>query len=433
MLMAGNGTTVPGGPPNACLRLQQSTGGSTLAVHSKRTSMPKKPRRDFPLFPHQRGYWAKKVRGKLHYFGKVADDSSGQAALRLWLEQRDDLLAGRTPRSTSDDGVTLATLCNHFLTAKEQQRDNGDITGRSFDEYFATCTRVVKALGRSKLVANLTTEDFLALRDRIVKQFGFYKQRKEITFTKSIFKYAFDAGLIDTQVRFGPVFKGPSKRVLRAHRQKGGSRMFEAPQIRALLDAADQPLKAMILLGVNCGFGNTDCGTLPQSAINFKTGWIDFPRTKTAIERRCPLWPETLDALREAILLRPAATLREHDDLVFITKYGGPWAKDTSDNPVTKEFRKLIDSVDAEAAEAAYEQGNKPPAKIHRYGLGFYALRHTFETIAGESRDQVAVNHIMGHVDPSMAGIYRERISNERLQEVVDVVHRWLFLPRQPK
>ena len=64
------------------------------------------------------------------------------------------------------------------------------------------------------------------------------------------------------------------------------------------------------------------------------------------MSRRCPLWPETLDALREAILLRPAATLPEHDDLVFITKYGGPWAKETSDSPVTKEFRKLLDYVD---------------------------------------------------------------------------------------
>ncbi len=58
---------------------------------------------------------------------------------------------------------------------------------------------------------------------------------------------------------------------------------------------------------------------------------------------------------------------------------------------------------------------------------GRYALRHTFETICGESRNQVAVNHIMGHVDESMAAAYRERINDERLQAVVDHVHQWLF------
>jgi hypothetical protein len=45
-----------------------------------------KPRADFPLFVHQRGYWAKKVRQQLHYFGKVANDPTGKAALEKWLD-----------------------------------------------------------------------------------------------------------------------------------------------------------------------------------------------------------------------------------------------------------------------------------------------------------------------------------------------------------
>jgi integrase len=63
--------------------------------------------------------------------------------------------------------------------------------------------------------------------------------------------------------------------------------------------------------------------------------------------------------------------------------------------------------------------------KLHRNGLGFYALRHTFETIAGESKDQVAVDFLMGHADQSIAAVYGERISNERLLAVVGVVREW--------
>ena len=59
--------------------------------------------------------------------------------------------------------------------------------------------------------------------------------------------------------------------------------------------------------------------------------------------------------------------------------------------------------------------------------MNFYALRHTFETIAGESLDQVGVNAIMGHSDGTMAGMYRERVTDERLLRVTDHVHAWLF------
>jgi integrase len=71
---------------------------------------------------------------------------------------------------------------------------------------------------------------------------------------------------------------------------------------------------------------------------------------------------------------------------------------------------------------------------IKRERVGFYALRHTFETIAGETRDQIAVNAVMGHADQTMAAAYREHISDERLQAVVNHVRAWLFpVKRKPR
>ena len=73
-----------------------------------------------------------------------------------------------------------------------------------------------------------------------------------------------------------------------------GRKLFTADEIRRIIDAAGLQLRAMILLGINAGFGNADCGELPLSAVDLETGIIDYPaRPKTGIARRCPLWPET--------------------------------------------------------------------------------------------------------------------------------------------
>ena len=47
---------------------------------------------DFPPTPNlKNGPWCRKVRGVVHYFGRIADDPKGEAALNLWNEQKDDL------------------------------------------------------------------------------------------------------------------------------------------------------------------------------------------------------------------------------------------------------------------------------------------------------------------------------------------------------
>src|SRR5262249_41150176 len=184
-----------------------------------------------------------------------------------------------------------------------------------------------------------------------------------------------------------------------------GERMLEAGQLRKLLDAAPVPLKAMLLLGVNCGLGNHDCALLPLSALDLDGGWLNFPRPKTGIPRRCPLWPETVTALSDAIAERPQPRQEEATGLVFVTTRGRPWLSRGIANPVSVVARDLMKTVG-----------------IHHGGIGFYTLRHVFRTVADAARDPVAIDLIMGHSDPSMGAHYREPIEDSRLRGVADHV-----------
>jgi len=109
-------------------------------------STVRKPRPDFLLFPHATSRWAKKVRGKLHYFGKTDGDPKGEAAERIWDQQKDDLYAGRIPRGKRE-GLTVGELCDKFLKAKRAQLTIGKLTARSFVDYKDTTDLLIETFG----------------------------------------------------------------------------------------------------------------------------------------------------------------------------------------------------------------------------------------------------------------------------------------------
>jgi integrase len=312
---------------------------------------------------------------------------------------------------------------------------NGELSPRTFADAHRTCKDLLDYFGKYRRIDDVRQEDFAGYRVDLAKRLGLVTLGNAIQRVRSVFKFAVESGLTTSPILFGPGFKRPSKKTLRIERAKKGPKLFAPDELRRLIEAAGIPLKAMILLACNAGLGNSDLANMAVSAINLKTGWADYPRVKTGVPRRFPLWPETVKALRDALAKRPAARDEADAALLFITKYGGRWCKGTfelsgadgqaeagdsererkpstnNDNEITKEFNKLF-----------------PKAGVERWpGRSFYTLRHVFETIGGESRDQVAVDHIMGHARDDMASVYRERIGDERLKAVVMHVHRWLF------
>src|ERR1700722_16852729 len=175
------------------------SGNSSQKLRTRKAAdRPKKPFPTFPLTPHASGAWQKKIRGKIHYFGKWGRRVNGklvriegdgwEEALRLYEEQAIDLHAGRTPR-VKGEGLTVGDLCNRFLTAKIRKQASGELGSRMFVEYKEITDLLVSAFGKDRLVDDLAADDFEALRAEMAKRWGPVRLGNAITRVKSVFKY----------------------------------------------------------------------------------------------------------------------------------------------------------------------------------------------------------------------------------------------------
>lgn len=395
---------------------------------------PNKPYPSFPLTAHPNGQWCKKILGSVHFFGVWADPD---AALAHYHKVAADLHAGREPAPVADRELTVKDLCNHYLAYQMGRVLTGQIGPRWFED----CRRVLKhfasKVGAARSVASLAAEDFQRYRRLLVirglrgKSLGVHVMTRTLTVVIGTFKWGIETGLIDDMPRWGKALAKPSAADVRRSRAKrereNGKKLFSAEQIRALLDAAKADVKAAILLGINGGFGNTDCALLPRAAVDLAHAVIEFERPKTAVRRVVPLWPETISALRAVLEAdRPKAANKAAEPLVFRSELGFPLVRQVIKSTEKDEIRKVtyIDRLGDWFDDLLVERGLK------RFGLGFYALRHTFRTWADEIGDQHAIHVVMGHAIPGMSGIYVEEIGVERLRKVVNHVRNKLWPKR---
>jgi integrase len=218
------------------------------------------------------------------------------------------------------------------------------------------------------------------------QQYSPHTVKRRLTTARMIFAYGNEE--MGLALRFKRNLQAPSKRLIRRNERGRAKKLYTALDIRKLVKAADPDLRAMILLGINCGFGPKDCFTLPLDCL--EGHWHNYPRPKTEVDRRCPLWPETVKAMRAI----------EGRKLLFDRKH---WSR----HIVAREFTKLCKQC-----------------KVVNHG--FYSLRRTFETIATTAKvSQAVIDHIMGHSRNDMASTYRQEIFDSQLVECADHVRGW--------
>lgn len=387
-------------------------------------SKPTKPHPSFPLTPHPNGQWCKKIRGKLRFFGVWADP---QAAMERYLKHASDLHAGREP-TVSVDELTVKELANHYLNYQAQKLDAGEIGPRWFEDCRRTLKEFAQATGKQRVVSDLRPVDFQTYRSQLSRRLGVHAITRTITVVKGMFKYAVETDLIPEAPRLQHALRKPTATQVRKSKQQAelihGKKLFQAEDLRRILDASPVSLRPAVLLGINGGFGNTDCGKFPVAAIDFSRAVIEYSRPKTGVQRVVPLWDETLaaiQAMRDGGQSKGATP--EANALLFCTETGRALVRQRYHHDEQMHVTKVtyIDRLGDQFDKVL------TTLSLKRRGIGFYTLRHTFRTWADGANDQHAIHRIMGHAIPGMSGIYVEEIELHRLRAVVDHVHRKLF------
>lgn len=368
-------------------------------VKSRKTRSDK-----FPLTLHKTGQYCKKIKGKIYYFG-----TDKQVAYQKYIERASLLHLNQGKQCVlpdSENGISIKVLCNMYLDHQESRVSSGEIKARQYCDQARLLRSFVKFCGANLLALSTSTFVLQAYRKQLIKDAKAANTiNNHISAVKAMFNWAQDNEILGSIPNLKAIKKITSSRT--------DKHIFSDAEIKELLCFANQNLKAMILLGLNCGFGCTDCAELKWENIDFENARILFARTKTGVNRNLPLWQETVKALQKV----PVRGV-----FVFITKQGHKYVrverKEGDDgsvkmlnyNIVSKEFSQLLKNCGIKTEK----------------GVGFYTLRRTAATLAARSGDPFAVQRLLGHADLKMASVYVQDVS-EQTDRVVGNVRKLII------
>jgi integrase len=356
----------------------------------------------FPLTLHPTGQFCKKIKGKLYYFG-----NERQAAYQKYLEQASYIHLNEGKSSSIENNLSIKTLCNLCLDYYESRVTSGEIKPRQFYDQTRLLKVFVKYCGSNTPIAEITTFQLQMYRKKMVKDKKSSNTiNNHISAVKAMFNWAQNNEIIASIPNLKAIKKIASS--------KTDKQIFSETETKKLLGSANDNMKAMILLGLNCGFGCTDCSELMWKNVDFEHGRIHFARTKTGVNRNLPLWQETVDSLKKLPVV---------NDFVFITGQGNKYVRVDKKMQSDGSVKMLhYNSISSEFSRLLKETGLKTEK-----GVGFYTLRRTAATLAARSGDPFAVQRLLGHADLKMASVYVQDVS-EQTDRVINNIRK-LIIP----
>ncbi len=351
-------------------------------------SSTRKTRSDkFPLTLHPSGQYCKKIRGHIYYFG-----SDRKQALESYLDQAIFLHGYNSAlQKTVNGSMALKEICEMYLKYQHTKLQTNNLTARHHNDQIGSLKKLTEFIGENCKVKSISTLSLQNYKRNLQKHYkSVSRSNLHLSIMKAMFHWAKKNDILKNIPNIDAI-----SRAKEIHQDRY---TFNSEQINKLLTIADIKMQAMIWLGLNCGFGCTDCAYLKWTDLDLVNARVILPRRKTGIYRDLPLWSETVKSLQN---------IHREGSLVFYTSRGKPYIQTnmkvdgsgkemyTITNLITTKFRRLIIKA----------------GLIVPKGTGFYTLRRTAATTAARSGDPFAVQRLLGHANLMMATRYVQDVS----------------------
>ncbi|MBA7624985.1 hypothetical protein ES703_32406 [subsurface metagenome] len=190
--------------------------------------------------------------------------------MERYLEQATFLHNGKAKMfKTTNGNMTLKSLCNIYLQHQQAKAASAEITIRHHADQISCLKKLMSFIGQHRKINEISTLDLQNYKRKLKRAYNSaHRINLHISIMKTMFHWARKNDILDYIPNIDAV---SCVKIIHKHRL-----VFTSKDIHKLLDAADVQMKAMIWLGLNCGFGCTDCTELKWSdldLVNGKLAW----------------------------------------------------------------------------------------------------------------------------------------------------------------
>jgi len=261
--------------------------------------------------------------------------------------------------------MTIKRLCDIYLKFQFSKVQANALTAGHHKEQIGSLNKLMVFLGQNIYINKISTLDLQNYKRKIQKShMSACRLNLYISIIKALFHWARKNDILGNIPNIDAISRGKI-----VHHEKF---TFSQKEVNKLLSVADVKMRAMIWLGLNCGFGCTDCAGLKWTDLDLANSRVRLPRRKTGILRDLLLWPETIESLRKVPKKGKLVLYTSRRNPFIQTLYksdGNGNGKYTTLNTITTKFSRLIKRVGLDVPK----------------GTGFYTLRRTAATIAARS------------------------------------------------